>query len=341
MPSQKLLFLTICVIAASLGFMTMKITKAWELARHTSKIFAFSNHSANIQHYLKHNHSANWHISQQESKVGQSMTAIAVHSESSYPSIALGCAITTKTFSTINKLCTSSPFFKHLLPSFCKTASIGFQYMFYIAYDFNDTILKHTDGQEAFEDQVKYLVTNLCHSNISVGIVFVRCNHTRHPAWAQNDGLMAAYHDNIDYLYMVNDDTILVSKRWSEVFIKELHGMFPHNVGLVGPKHSGGNQEILTYNFVHRTHVDIFGHFYPRNFRDWHADRWISEIYKPHNVKKMHQIIVRHTIEIGTRYPVHRMPTTQVLQVVHSSRTVLRERMKAWNFNGDKMFPKP
>ena len=33
----------------------------------------------------------------------------------------------------------------------------------------------------------------------------------------------------------------------------------PPNIGVVGPKHRGGNEGILTYDFVHRIHIDIFG----------------------------------------------------------------------------------
>jgi len=55
----------------------------------------------------------------------------------------------------------------------------------------------------------------------------------------------------------------------------------PPLVGVVGPNHSGGKLEILTYDFVHRTHVDIFGFYYPHVFGDWFADNWITGVYKP------------------------------------------------------------
>ena len=49
-------------------------------------------------------------------------------------------------------------------------------------------------------------------------------------------------------------------------------------VGVVGPHHQGGNTGILTYDFVHRTHVDIFGFYYPRVFSDWFGDDWITKV---------------------------------------------------------------
>ena len=80
---------------------------------------------------------------------------------------------------------------------------------------------------------------------------------------------------------MVNYDTLMQTANWTARFIQELAKFSPPNVGLVGPKHSGGNTAILTYNFVHRTHIDIFKTFYPPDFTDWWADRWISDLYKP------------------------------------------------------------
>jgi hypothetical protein len=55
----------------------------------------------------------------------------------------------------------------------------------------------------------------------------------------------------------------------------------PPLVGVVGPRHSGGNIGILTYDFVHRTHIEIFGFYYPRVFSDWHGDMWITRVYQP------------------------------------------------------------
>lgn len=51
---------------------------------------------------------------------------------------------------------------------------------------------------------------------------------------------------------------------WTEAFIKVLGDYKPANVGVVGPNHSGGNIAILTYDFTHKTHIEIFGFHYPR-----------------------------------------------------------------------------
>jgi len=44
--------------------------------------------------------------------------------------------------------------------------------------------------------------------------------------------------------------------------IKELASLDPPNVGAVGPLCRQGNTKILTHDFTHRTHMEIFGHLY-------------------------------------------------------------------------------
>ena len=99
----------------------------------------------------------------------------------------------------------------------------------------------------------------------------VHCNHNGKPAWAQNDAMMEAYIDGMDYSYRINDDTILGTPGWTEKFINILESMNPPNVGVVGPTHSGGKLDILTYDFTSKIHVDIFGYHYPKLFTDWFA----------------------------------------------------------------------
>ena len=102
-------------------------------------------------------------------------------------------------------------------------------------------------------------------------VKIVQCNHIGRPAWAQNDAMMEAYIDGMDYGYRVNDDTLFQTPGWTETFINILTSIDPPNIGVVGPNHSGGNIEILTYDFTSSTHIDIFGYHYPKLFTDWFA----------------------------------------------------------------------
>ena len=102
-------------------------------------------------------------------------------------------------------------------------------------------------------------------------VQLVQCNHRGKPAWAQNDAMMEAYIDGMDYGYRINDDTLLKRPGWTEAFINVLSSMDPPNVGVVGPTHSGGNTNILTYDFTSSVHIDVFGFHYPKIFTDWYA----------------------------------------------------------------------
>ncbi len=62
----------------------------------------------------------------------------------------------------------------------------------------------------------------------------------------------------------INDDTEMETSGWTEAFIRTLASYDPPNVGVVGPNHSGGNTGLLTYDFTHKTHMEIFGFYYPR-----------------------------------------------------------------------------
>ena len=79
--------------------------------------------------------------------------------------------------------------------------------------------------------------------------------------------------------------------------------MDPPQLGVVGPHHKGGNINILTYDFVHRTHVDILGYYYPNCFPDWYADDWITYTYNFFgHMEKVNDVLLVHTTEFGRRY---------------------------------------
>lgn len=94
----------------------------------------------------------------------------------------------------------------------------------------------------------------------------------------------------------------LATGNWTEAFIKVIDGYDPPHVGVVGPNHAGGNPTILTYDFVHRTHIDLFGFYYPRMFGDWSADWWITEVYQPNRSTKLDNVHLDHTMDLGQRY---------------------------------------
>ncbi len=240
-------------------------------------------------------------------------------------SIAIGCGITTRKqgLITADSLITDVPFFKGLLASFCYTATADYDYHFYVSHDHDDPFFQTEMSHRVFQMAFYTIVANHCPNSFNVSLHLVECNHTGHPAWAQNDAMMAAYMDNMEFYYRVNDDTIMESSGWTEKLIAELARMNPPYVGVVGPFFREGNYAILTHDFVHRTHIDVFGFYYPRVFTDWFADDWITGVYHPARSRKLPMVRVKHTMEQGSRYVVHFEKAGKVDLEVKVGRTIL------------------
>lgn len=241
--------------------------------------------------------------------------------------IAIGGGITSKHSKTSN-FETTFQIFSVFLPSFCRSVKTSdqstFVYRFYLGYDDNDKFFNNKTLSEKFMEIFNNKILELCSLN-RITLRLLRCNHHGRPAWAQNDVMITAYLDGADYFYRVNDDTILLTTHWTEKFIERLHQFHPPLVGVVGPHHSGGNTAILTYDFVHRTHVEIFGFYYPRVFTDWFADRWITNVYSNSmsigvRSDKLRTVRLKHTMKAGTRYNVHRVTGKKLLNCLHIGR---------------------
>jgi len=126
--------------------------------------------------------------------------------------IAIGGGITSrgiKGFNASSNFTAKFPFFKTLLPTFCMTACANFTYRFYLAYDQNDRVF--ANGQLAAEFQRTFAVQTqkLCleSKGVRTSLHLVQCSHAGKPTWAQNDAMMEAYIDHVDYFYRINDDT--------------------------------------------------------------------------------------------------------------------------------------
>ena len=240
--------------------------------------------------------------------------------------VAIGMAISSKYQSSGSKARSfkQMPLFSHLLPSFCRTASVGFIYNFYLAYDFNDNFFNSAKRLKLLFDKLTSATKIHCNSLGKIDFSFVKCNYSGRPAWAQNDAMMAAYRDKKDFFYRINDDTFMTSSNWTHLYITELLKMDPPLVGVVGPKHSGGNTAILTYDFVHRTHIDIFGFYYPREFPGLYADDWITKVYLPNRSKKLKTVRLVHLLQ-RTRYHVNILKKRYISSVIKMSSGTLEK----------------
>jgi hypothetical protein len=224
--------------------------------------------------------------------------------------IAIGGGITSNRIDAVNKsnIGTKFLFFTTLVPSFCQTihqstgSELSFAYRFYLAYDSNDVVFSQSSLRDAFVDVFSSLTKHICPGDVEVGLQLVHCSHQGRPAWAQNDAMIEAYLDGAEYFYRINDDTVFVTPNWAEAFTSILSRYTPQNVGVVGPAHDTGNLAILTYDFVHRSHIEVFGFYYPRAFTDWFADDWITDVYAPQHVSKLLSVKVKHQSVLGRRY---------------------------------------
>jgi len=241
--------------------------------------------------------------------------------------IAIGCAITSKRlqvrFLEESVVAENFVFLSLLLPSFCRTASSQFSYAFYLAYDYTDRFFSSGRLSAAFAASFRRLVSELCPRDVAVTLHLVNCSYQGNPAWSQNDAMMEAYLDNVDYFYRINDDTKMETSAWAEAFVAALDKFDPPRVGVVGPHHMGGNARILTYDFVHRTHINVFGFYYPRGFKSWFGDGWITRVYNPHRCTKLHQVTVRHTLNLGRRYSVIYTGRRMLLPTVRRDKIIL------------------
>ncbi|CAN0198621.1 unnamed protein product, partial [Ectocarpus sp. 6 AP-2014] len=107
------------------------------------------------------------------------------------------------------------------------------------------------------------------------------------PSYVVSALMQDAYDDGCDYLYQINDDTLINTPGWAEVFTSALRdNPLGRNVGVTGPADTN-NRRILTHAFVHRTHIDIFGRFFPLSFKNWWSDDWISNVYgREHTLRR-------------------------------------------------------
>mmetsp|Transcript_26317 Transcript_26317/g.58480 ORF Transcript_26317/g.58480 Transcript_26317/m.58480 type:complete len:416 (-) Transcript_26317:243-1490(-) len=141
-----------------------------------------------------------------------------------------------------------------------------------------------------------------------------------------NEICREAYVDGADYIVRINDDTEFVTPYWTSLGVRRLRSFQPPNVGVVGPTCHQGNREILTHDMVHRTHVDIFGTYYPKDFKNWYVDDWISQVYDKERTRMLGKWEVKHHIGYhGTRYEAH---TPDVDGAVVRDKRILQEWLR-------------
>jgi hypothetical protein len=167
------------------------------------------------------------------------------------------------------------------MPSLQKTFSEGFDYQIYIGVDSDDTF---------------FLNCNLP----GIPVIVENCQNA--PAHVWNHLFKRAMDDGCEYVLQMADDVVIETPGWTERFIAKLQET--NNRGVVGPCHRenylgrlrDGKPFVLENAFVHRTHYELFGYFYPWEIRNWYCDDWITRVYEGY----MFEDILVHNLSIRT-----------------------------------------
>jgi len=245
--------------------------------------------------------------------------------------ICLGVPMTSK--GTRMESVRDSPLWPNLFDSFMHSVdwrTNRYVFKFYLGFDKADEMYDTGDTwveiRDIFKARAKYrleedlieaaLITTILDTQLQIKIM-----HFAHlqgaPTQVVSQLMLQAYGDGFDYFYQVNDDTIIETPNWAPALISELAGnpAIP-NFGVTGPLDTN-NDKIFTHSFVHRTHIEVFGHFFPPSFKNWWSDDWISTVYgkehtfRPTNTKIKHNVgaqklagFTRYEVDNGAQFRI-------------------------------------
>lgn len=155
------------------------------------------------------------------------------------------------------------------LASFYKTKSTGYKYKFFIGHDHDDPF---------YTNKVKMIISDE-YTTPYIDIEFFSLNVEKgHVTKMWNILANHALAWGADYIYQCGDDISYSEQGWLDECVKTL--TLHKNLGLSGPKNINGNTRILTQSFVHRSHVEKLGYFFPEEIKNWYCDDWINGIYR-------------------------------------------------------------
>ena len=257
------------------------------------------------------------------------------------PVVAICASVTTRGHP--NPTTSTLALFQYMFPSLVRTAERGFEYWLYISFDQGDPFFAGTpDGPArqavaAWVDQS--VVAALKSRGITARVVTLGFkNPMRKPGPVMNFMMKAAFVDGADFLYRVNDDTEFVDAFASSA-VATLRGFTPALLGVVGPICAEGKTSILTHDFVHRTHLEIFPTYYPPVFTDWWLDDWISLVYGFTNTRRGPFTVTHHLGHAGTRYIVNHANEGALVGEVERGAELIKAWVTTYKRSGSRTSP--
>lgn len=237
--------------------------------------------------------------------------------------IALGVAVKTREPTPASEL----ELLNVLVPSLRRTllldgADRRFHIELYLGFDSSDPTY---DAQPAAGEVLAAVREELDGLRVRVRPVRIAPEDTGSPCWAWNALLRTACTAGADYMYQLNDDLVLVSPGWASAFVDALNGSSPPNLGIAGGL-DRNNGKIMTQSFVHCTHFEVFGTYFPRVFRNWYSDDWASSVYGAERTHWLTDVEVDHSATKGPRYNISYEDGALLEEEV----AVGRERIQRW-----------
>ena len=183
-------------------------------------------------------------------------------------------------------------------------------------------------GQNVVRDWFRDNVhLSLKHRGIDINLELVPVeNEIKKPGPVFIEIARKAYDLGAEFMYRVNDDTEFHG-RWPKLYSHTLLSL-SKPYGVVGPRSTTTQNRILTHDFVHRTHMDIFDKvYYPVELVDWWMDDWISSIYGISRTFMSKDVTVIHHVKYhGRRYDVNASNEDKLEPLVMNA----RQRILSW-----------
>ena len=177
--------------------------------------------------------------------------------------LLIPCTSNGRNWSTIKE----SYLYNLTMKTFLLTQDSEHEYVFYIGIDRGDKIYD-TQKDELLRFKAVF-------KNVDIQFMYMDCKKG-HLTRMWNLLFKRAYDEGCDYFYQCGDDIKFHTKGWINDCISTL---IQHKVGITGPVNN--NYMILTQVFVSRSHMEIFGSFFPEEIINWGCDDWYNWVYKP------------------------------------------------------------
>ena len=204
------------------------------------------------------------------------------------------------------------PLLRALLPSLYATMSADYDYRVYLVVNEHDKVFGDKQLVQLIFDMARGAWVKrsdgIYSRDVQHELVIVPDSMVPKHALSGlfNHGTLRAYYDNCDYFYLVNDDLLLISDGWTELFTTALlSNPILSGLGVAGGVDiSDSVTPQIEFPFFHRTHVRCFDIymltmlrvidnsfaqvkiFYwcganPWTFSNWWEDNWLTDIYLP------------------------------------------------------------